>query len=183
MAGRQLGRLAARLLGSANPSTARERAAEFARTLKEQYEAGLRGDPDVDAPPDGADTTDDPASAEEVAAAMRGVDWASVRQATAKGTSEAAERMRAMASNVDWEKVQPVAAQVSSALIAAVASGQIPVGGPLGGRVLRTIMNDHGLAQRVATSLAPTPQAMPDFRPDLAGAVEAQHREAPGQST
>lgn len=176
MAGRQLGRLAARLLGSANPSSVRERAAEFARTLKEQYEAGLRGDPD-----DGADAAEDAAGADEVAEAMRGVDWATVRQATAKGTSEAAERMRAMAAQVDWEKVQPVAAQVSSALIAAVASGQIPVGGPLGGRVLRTIMNDHGLAQRVAASLAPTPQAMPDFRPDLGGAGSAPGQ--PGQST
>ena len=156
MAGRQLGRLAAKLLGSANPSSVRERAAEFARTLKQQYEAGLRGEPEPD------DT--DPAAADDVAEAMRGVDWAAVRQATSKGTSEAAERMKAMATQVDWQKVQPVAAQVSSALIAAVASGQIPVGGPLGGRVLRTIMNDHGLAQRVASSLAPTPQAMPDFR-------------------
>ncbi len=167
MAGRQLGRLAAKLLGSANPSSARERAAEFARTLKEQYEAGLRGEPD--APDPGSVEAD----ADDVAEAMRGVDWASVRQATAKGTSEAAERMRAMASQVDWEKVQPVAAQVSSALIAAVASGQIPVGGPLGGRVLRTIMNDHGLAQRVAGSLAPTPQAMPDFRADVEGGTHS----------
>jgi len=163
MAGRQLGRLAAKLLGSTNPSSVRDRATEFARTLKQQYEAGLRGESE----PDDADTTE--SAVDDVAEAMRGVDWASVRQATAKGTSEAAERMRAMASQVDWDKVQPVAAQVSSALIAAVASGQIPVGGPLGGRVLRTIMNDHGLAQRVAGSLARTPQAMPDFRDDIAG--------------
>lgn len=178
MAGRQLGRLAAKFLGSANPSSVRERAAEFARTLKQQYEAGLRGEPDAD----DAAATDQ--TVDDVAEAMRGVDWASVRQATAKGTSEAAERMRAMAAQVDWEKVQPVAAQVSSALIAAVASGKIPVGGPLGGRVLRTIMNDHDLAQRVAGSLARTPQAMPDFRDDIAarGATPAPG-EQPGQST
>ena len=37
--------------------------------------------------------------------------------------AEAAHAMKSMAAEVDWDKVQPVAAKVSSALIAAVASG------------------------------------------------------------
>ena len=73
--------------------------------------------------------------------------------------------MRDMADQVDWAKVQPVAAQVSSALIAAVASGQIPMGGMLGSTVVRTIVNQGGLAQKVADSIndhnTPLP---PDFR-------------------
>jgi hypothetical protein len=82
-----------------------------------------------------------------------------------------------MAQQVDWSKVQPVAATVSSALIAAVASGQIPLGGPLGGRVVRTIMNDHDLAGRVAQAVGGTPAAPPDFRPLVQGAIETTSRE------
>jgi hypothetical protein len=40
MAGRQLGRLAARALEAARPSAIRERSAAFAQLLKDQYEAG-----------------------------------------------------------------------------------------------------------------------------------------------
>jgi hypothetical protein len=70
-----------------------------------------------------------------------------------------------MAEQVDWAKVQPVAAHVSSALIAAVATGQIGVGGRVGSMVVRAIADQAGLAQRVAVTLdaddAPLP---PDFR-------------------
>lgn len=141
------------------------RAAAFAALLKTEYEAGLRGVPDTGDP----DSTDAAADADTVAEAMRGVDWAAVKAATSKGAGEAAERMRAMAQQVDWETVQPVAAQVSSALIAAVASGQIPLGGPLTGRVARTIMNDRDLAQRVAQSLARDAKPMP---PDFRGVID-----------
>ena len=80
-----------------------------------------------------------------------------------------------MAQQVDWQAVQPVAAQVSSALIAAVASGQIPLGGPLTGRVARTIMNDQNLAQRVADALDRTAAPMP---PDFRGVIDTTGTEA-----
>ena len=150
------------------------RAAAFAAQLKAEYEAGLRGDPDPDvagpADPAGTDAT-----ADTVAAALDGIDWSAVHQATSKSAGEAAERMRAMAQQVDWQTVQPVAAQVSSALIAAVASGQIPLGGPLSGRVARTIMNDMNLAQRVAQSLARDSKPMP---PDFRGVIDTTSTEA-----
>jgi hypothetical protein len=105
------------------------------------------------------------AEADQVAVALRGVDWAGVRAATATRTGDAARAARTMAAQVDWAKVQPVAARVSSALIAAVASGRLGVGGPLGSMVVRTIADQSGLAQRVAQNLeneqAPLP---PDFR-------------------
>lgn len=118
----------------------------------------------TDAPGDvSASATDDAAT---VAAAMRGVDWAAVKSATAERGADATRVMRAMADQVDWTKVQPVAGQVTSALIAAVASGQLPVGGRIGGSVARAIVDQGGLGQRltqrVAADGAPLP---PDFRP------------------
>jgi hypothetical protein len=101
-----------------------------------------------------------------VAAAMRGVDWAAVKSATAERGADATRVMRAMADQVDWTKVQPVAGQVTSALIAAVASGQLPVGGRIGGSVARAIVDQGGLGQRLTQRVtddgAPLP---PDFRP------------------
>ena len=124
---------------------------EGAAVLKAEYDAGRRGD------------DDDPemeAEAKDVADALGRVDWAQVRADTARRTGDAARAMKAMADQVDWAKVQPVAAQVSSALIAAVASGRLPVGGRLTNTVARAI-TDQGLAQRVAAKL---PQPPPDFR-------------------
>lgn len=164
MAGRSLGRLTAKVMHSAKPAVVREKAAAFGKLLKDEYEAGKRGDPDP---------VSDGEAADEVATAMKKVDWAKVKSATAGTTADATQRVKSMAAQVDWDKVTPVAAQVSSALIAAVASGQIPLGGHLGGRVARTIMNDRDLAQKVAASLARTPQqSPPDFRPVIAGAIE-----------
>jgi hypothetical protein len=88
--------------------------------------------------------------ADEVAAALRGVDWARVRSVAADRRSDASRTVREMAEQVDWSKVQPVATQVSGALIAAVASGQIPVGGRLGGMVARAIVDQGGLGQQVS---------------------------------
>jgi hypothetical protein len=170
MAGRSLGRLTAKVMQSAKPSAVRERATSFARLLRDQYEAGKRGD---------LDPADDIAAADEVAAAMGKVDWAKVRTATAGKTSEATQKVKAMAGEVDWAKVQPVAAHVSSALIAAVASGQIPLGGT-SGRVARAIMNDRDLAQKVASSMGRRQQHMPpDFRPLVERAIETTAREIP----
>ncbi len=168
VAGRQLGRVTAKLLHTAKPSAVRDRAVEFGRTLQREYEAGKRDDPDP-APAEEA------ATADEVAGIMHKVDWAKVKAATSDRTTETAQSMKAMAGQVDWDKVTPVAAQVSSALIAAVASGQIPLGGALGGRVARTIMNDRNLAQKVAATLRSTPDSMP---PDFRGAIETTATES-----
>jgi hypothetical protein len=171
------------------------KAKQAAASLKAEYEAGKRGDDtppepiwpsprqqldallalwtSKPAPPDEAEEGE--ADAEEVASAMRGIDWASVRAATSERTGEAARVMRSAAEHVDWAKVQPVAAQVSSALIAAVASGRLPVGGRLGSTVARTIIDQGGLAQRVALQLRDEPTAMP---PDFRRAIETTATES-----
>ena len=127
------------------------------------------------APSDGAATADEmTAEADEVTRALRSVDWAGVRSATAERTSEATKAMREMAEQVDWARVQPVAARLSSALIAAVASGQVPIGGRLGSTVARAIADQSGLGQRVAQNLTDANVPLP---PDFRGAIEATSRE------
>ena len=151
----------------AEPALMKARATDFARRLKAEYEAGKRGDPnDAEAETDvGSGHERDDTEATEVANAMRRVDWAKVRAATGERTADAAAAMRSMAKEVDWSKVQPVAAKVSSALMAAVASGQLGVGGRLGGTVARAIINDRNLAQRVNNELVKHEQPLPpDFR-------------------
>ena len=133
-------------------------AKEGAAVLKSEYDAGRRGE-DEPAEPEKDPELD--ADAKDVAEALRRVDWAQVRADTARRTGDAARAMKAMAGQVDWAKVQPAAAQVSSALIAAVASGRLPVGGRLTSTVARAIVDQGGLAQRVAANLAEPP---PDFR-------------------
>ena len=172
MIARGLGRTAARISRSLDLATAKARAAEFGHRLKAEYEAGKA---DVTDPPD--DETEE-ADAAAVAEAMRGVDWAKVKAATSEKGADAAQAMKSMAAEVDWAKVQPMAAKVSSALIAAVASGQLGVGGRYAAPVARAIMNDQNLAQRVSTTLARQQAPMPpDFRPLIAGAIEATSSE------
>jgi hypothetical protein len=174
------------------------RAKQTAATLKSEYEAGKRGDEspvepifptpaeqlaalqrlvtrtpaaaeprtDATAAEDDADAAD--ADAAEVASALRRIDWHQVRAATTERTGEAADAMRTMARQVDWAKVQPVAAQVSSALIAAVASGRLPVGGRLGPLVLKALTDRGALASRIgATMQSGHDDLPPDFRADL----------------
>lgn len=164
-----LGRAAARLANAVKPATSR--ASAFAQNLKAEFEAGQALA--------GADSPEAEAvQAAEVAEAMRGVDWAKVRASTSARGSEAAQSMKTMAAEVDWDKVQPVAAKVSSALIAAVASGHIGVGGRFGPTVARAIMNDRNLAGRVSTTLAADEAAVPDFRKIvIAGAIETTSTE------
>ncbi len=108
--------------------------------------------------------------AQQVAEALRGVDWAEVRSSAASRTSDVTRTMRAMADHVDWGKVQPIAAQVSSALIAAVATGRIPVGGQLGPIVARAITDQNNLGKRVAQNLQHSRTTVPtEFR----GIIEA----------
>ncbi len=108
--------------------------------------------------------------AQEVAEALRGVDWAEVRSSAASRTNDVTRTMRAMADHVDWTKVQPIAAQVSSALIAAVATGRIPVGGHLGPIVAKAITDQNNLGKRVAQNLQHSRTPVPtEFR----GIIEA----------
>ena len=163
-----LGRAAARLANAVKPATSR--ASAFAQNLRAEFEAGQALA--VDTP------VAEEAHAAEVAEAMRGVDWAKVRASTSARGSDAAKSMKTMAAEVDWDKVQPVAAKVSSALIAAVASGQMGVGGRFGPTVARAIMNDRNLASRVSTTLAGDESAVPDFRKIvIAGAIETTSTE------
>ncbi len=173
------------------------KAKAVAASLKEQHAAGLAGDDSPAVPvwptpreqleavkhlfrsaprhepaatvEQGDDTSLD-SDADEVAEALRGVDWTQVRAATAERTNEVARTMRSLADHVDWAKVQPVAAQVSSALIAAVAAGRIPVGGRLGPIVVRAITDQNNLGRRVAANLEHTATPVP---PDFRGIIEA----------
>jgi len=185
------GRAAARIAGALRPSELKRKATEVGATMKAEFEAGARGDdgpvtPLWASPIDrveafvaklrrarSAPTTDDEVlddevldrEAEEVAEAVRTVDWSAVRTATSAKSADAARVMRSMADQVDWAKVQPVAGSLTSALIAAVAAGQIPVGGQLGSTVARAIVDQGGLGQKVGGKLAP--DEAPDYRPVL----------------
>lgn len=132
---------------------------------------GSREGPDATAVTDAAD-------AEELETAIRSVDWASVRAATSEKSGDAARVMKSMADQVDWTKVTPVASHVSSALIAAVASGHLPVGGRIGGTVARAIVDQRGMGQRVAQQMQADQVPMPpDFRGVL-GAIDTTARDA-----
>jgi hypothetical protein len=149
-------------------------------TPKEQFDALkhlFRTSPKTETPAI-ADDVAEADDAEEVAEALRRVDWTEVRAATAERTSDVARTMRSLADNVDWAKVQPVAAQVSSALIAAVAAGRIPVGGRLGPMVVRAITDQNNLGKRVATRLADNPSAVP---PDFRAVIDTTATESPPQ--
>jgi hypothetical protein len=175
-------RTAGRWVKAVKDGVLTDRAKQGAAALKAEYDAGRQGDdrpvePIWPAPaqqldavmaklrslrrtPPAPDTELD-ADAEEVASALGSVDWGQVKAETARRTGDAARAMKAMADQVDWAKVQPVAAQVSSALIAAVASGRLPVGGRLTSTVARAIVDQGGLAQRVGQTVDSLP---PDFR-------------------
>lgn len=162
MVARQLGHLAGRAARAARPVTDRAAQSRFVQTLKAEYEKGKAGDP-----PDAVAAAADPevtAEAQEVADAMRRVDWAKVKAATASTSGAARRQMRKMAADVDWRKVQAGAATVSSALIAGVASGQIPVGGTLAGPIARAITDEHGLGELVSVLLQRSSNPPPDFR-------------------
>lgn len=179
---------AGRGLRAARSTDWRAKAKQAAATLKAEYEAGKRGDESApqqiwpsaseqfeglvgllrstrSSPTPALNAAELDSQAAEVATALSGVDWTGVKAATSDRTSGARRAMREMSDQVDWAKVQPVAAQVSSALIAAVASGQLPLGGGLGSTVVRTIVNHGGLAQKVADNIGEQKAALPpDFR-------------------
>jgi len=210
---------AGRLAASLRSTDWKGRAKQAAQTLKDEYEAGKRGDdapvqpiwaspkeqldavlgllrsagardqpgePGHEAIADGTMAADTMAAgtmadgtmaadADQVAEALRGVDWNKVKAATAERSTDAARTVRAMAEQVDWAKVQPVAAQVSTALIAAVASGQLGVGGRLGSTVARAIVDQGGLAQQVAARVNAQQLPVPA---DLRRVIDATARDA-----
>lgn len=148
---------------------------EQLEALKRLFRAAPPGldasaEPDKAGPDQTAEQNGLDGDAQDVAEALRRVDWAEVRAAAAGRTNDVTRTMRAMADHVDWAKVQPVAAQVSSALIAAVAAGRIPVGGRLGPIVARAITDQNNLGNRVAQNLQRSSTSVPtEFR----GIIEA----------
>jgi hypothetical protein len=137
--------------------------------------SGESGESSASATTEPVDEATIAADAEQVAEALRGVDWTSVSAAAAERTNDAARTVKAMADQVDWAKVQPVAAQVSSALIAAVASGQLGVGGRFGSTVARAIVDQGGLGQQVAKRVNAQQLAVPN---DLRRIIDSTAREA-----
>lgn len=205
---------ARRLARSVRAADWKGRVKQAAQTLKDEYEAGKRGDDapaqpiwaspkeqldgvlgllrsaaasvgstasgtssasGESAPTEPVDDATMAADADQVAEALRGVDWGTVSAAAAERTSDAARTVKAMADQVDWAKVQPVAAQVSSALIAAVASGQLGVGGRLGSTVARAIVDQGGLGQQVAKRVNAQQLAVPN---NLRRIIDSTAREA-----
>jgi hypothetical protein len=69
-----------------------------------------------------------------------------------------------MAAQVDWERVQPMARQASSLLIAAVASGQLPVAGRTGTLVARAMLDQGGLGERVGRQVLQQTTLRPELR-------------------
>lgn len=194
MVAERLGRLAARLVNAAEPAVEKVKASDFAQKLLTEFERGRAGEADAPdasnahaasdaagAPPsnpadaaaaDAAASPSDPAPADDVDSlvdALSSVDWAKVRAAASEKGSGVATSMKKMAADVDWAKVQSGAAVVSSALIAAVASGQLPIGGRLAGPVARAILNDSDLASKVSSRMAGNEQP-PDLRDRVQGA-------------
>lgn len=187
---------AGRLARTVRDTDWKGRAQQAARSLRDEYEAGKRGD---DAPveplwagpreqfeavlgvlraaPGAPDAEPEAIEADidDVTAAVRQVDWGAVRTATSERTGDAARAMKTMADQVDWGKVQPVATQLSSALIAAVAAGHLPVAGRLGSVVARTIVDQGGLGQRVAAQVHTQSEGPP---PDFRGVIDVTARDA-----
>lgn len=104
------------------------------------------------------------ADADEVSGLLQRIDWAAVRDSASARSGDATRAVRAMAAQVDWAKVQPVAAQASSLLIAAVASGQMPVVGRTGTLVARAMLDDGGLGERVGRQLMNEASRRPEMR-------------------
>ena len=119
---------------------------------------------------------DEGTEAGAVAGALRRVDWSAVRAATADRTSDAGRAARTLAAQVDWARVQPAAQRLSVALIGAVATGQVGIGGPLGPLVARAIVDQGGFGQRVEDRLETDHVALPA---DLADVIDTTGRPSP----
>jgi hypothetical protein len=195
------GRAARKLVDAVKDGAVQRRAKASVEALKAEYQAGRRGDDSEPTPlwagprqqldavlaalssarrsadherSAGHDPAHDPAAEQALADEVGKVDWAAVRAATAERSAEAAATVREMAAKVDWERLQPAAAQVSSALISAVAAGRLPIGGPLGTQVARAIVNQGDVARRLSATLGRT-----DTPVDFGTVIEAAARELP----
>jgi hypothetical protein len=209
---------AGRLFRAARDTDWTGRAKSVADTLKREYEAGKRGDDGPVTPlwagpreqytsfvallrgPVAASTdtdTDDAVTPEEEAAMMSSlldrVDWTAVRESAADRSTEAVDTMRTMAAQVDWERLAPVATTMSSALIAAVAAGRLPVGGKTGAMVARAIVDHRGVARQLGEKHLPPGvklddlvavvrplAADPPLRQPITGVVDTTAREVGG---
>ena len=118
--------------------------------------------------------------AQELARAMRGVDWAAVRASVGDRSGDVRRRLTSLAAQVDWAAVQPAAAHLSSALIAAVAAGRIPVGGPIGATVARAIVDQGGLGALVSDELRHHGTGLP---PDFRDVIDTTASETPGPAS
>lgn len=139
---------------------------------------------DVGVVADGPAPTDESlaADAAEVSGLLERVDWAAVRDSAASRSADATKAVRSMASQVDWAKVQPVAAQASSLLIAAVASGQLPVVGRTGTLVARAMLDEGGLGERVGRQLVQHTALRPELR-TVIGVVDSIATQRPPTAT
>jgi len=194
------------MVESIKDGAVQRRAKASVEALRAEYQAGRRGDDSEPTPlwagprqqldavlaalssarrsadhersagPAGHDAAHDLAAEQALADEVGRVDWAAVRAATAERSAEAAATVREMAAKVDWERLQPAAAQVSSALISAVAAGRLPIGGPLGTQVARAIVNQGDVARRLSTTLGRTDTPVPA---DFGTVIEAAARELP----
>ena len=104
------------------------------------------------------------AEADELSGLLGKVDWVAVRESASSRSADATRAVRSMAAQVDWERVQPMARQASSLLIAAVASGQMPVAGRTGALVARAMLDQGGLGERVGRQVLQQTTLRPELR-------------------
>ncbi len=104
------------------------------------------------------------AEADELSGMLGKVDWVAVRESASSRSADATRAVRSMAAQVDWERVQPMARQASSLLIAAVASGQLPVAGRTGTLVARAMLDQGGLGERVGRQVLQQTTLRPELR-------------------
>lgn len=104
------------------------------------------------------------AEADELSGLLGKVDWVAVRESASSRSADATRAVRSMAAQVDWDRVQPVARQASSLLIAAVASGQMPVAGRTGALVARAMLDQGGLGERVGRQVLQQTALRPELR-------------------
>ncbi len=104
------------------------------------------------------------ADADELSGMLGKVDWVAVRESASSRSADATRAVRSMAAQVDWERVQPMARQASSLLIAAVASGQLPVAGRTGTLVARAMLDQGGLGERVGRQVLQQTTLRPELR-------------------
>lgn len=104
------------------------------------------------------------ADADELSGMLGKVDWVAVRESASNRSADATRAVRSMAAQVDWERVQPMARQASSLLIAAVASGQLPVAGRTGTLVARAMLDQGGLGERVGRQVLQQTTLRPELR-------------------